>query len=164
MDHAGKPHLVLGIDPGLSGALALYDPQTRQLIKVISMPTFKNKKGRKRIDLLALALFFDEHAPTIKFVVIEDVHSMPDQGVASTFTFGVTLGTVEGAAAAWYLPIHKVSPQAWKYVFKLDSDKNKSRFKAMELFPEKASEFVPKGADGKAEASILCVYGELYCA
>lgn len=157
------PTNVLGIDPGLGGALAVFDPIKKQPIALQSMPLRTLANGKRRIDGHALTLFFELHASGIGQVIIEDVHSMPGQGVASMFTFGQTLGVVEGMASSWYLPIHKVLPQTWKRVFRLSASKDEARAYASALFPDHKAQFQRKCDDGKAEALLIAVYGSLYC-
>ena len=156
-------HLILGVDPGLSGALALYDPVTRKLEVVIDMPTRPKPRHetKREIDTNALAYFLDTHALQIRVAIIEDVHSMPDQGVASTFTFGKATGIILGACAAFYIPTMMVAPATWKSMMRVTHDKATSLAKAKALFPD-ATDFERKKDDGRAEATLLAVYGGVF--
>jgi len=151
-------HLILGVDPGLSGALALYDPAAKTLRALIDMPLTYEK--RRHIDTAALANFIEIHAADILFAVIERVHAMPEQGVSSTFRFGDAFGLVCGMCASSNLPVHFVEPAVWKILMGLSHDKNRSRDKAMGLFPAHAADFKRKKDDGRAEAALLAYFGE----
>lgn len=154
--------LILGVDPGLSGALVWFDPVKRVLIEVLQAPLVKLPNGKNTLNLQSLALTFHRMAPKTKFAVIEKVHSMPDQGVVSTFRFGQALGQIEGLIASHLIPAHLVPPESWKHVFQLSSDKAKSLSLARHLFPKQTAYFLRAKDDGLAEASLLAVYGALY--
>lgn len=161
-------NFILGIDPGLSGALAVYDPTTRNLIAAIDMPLHKPAsktatKSKSEIDVTALCFFLETHITALRLACIELVHAMPGQGVVSMFRFGQALGIIEGALGMFLLPTEKVSPGVWKSIMRLDSDKNKSRALATKLFPAHANLFCRKKDDGRAEAALLAVYGDMYC-
>lgn len=156
---------ILGIDPGLSGALALYTPATDASpvgIEVIDMPTHEitvNKRKKKAIDLYALATWLDVRRADIRFAVIEDVHSMPAQGVTSSFNFGFAAGSVQGAVAANLIPMRLVRPSTWKANMGLTADKDSSRRLASQKFPAFAALWARKMDDGRAEAVLLAVFG-----
>ncbi|MBS4045459.1 MAG: hypothetical protein KG075_03890 [Alphaproteobacteria bacterium] len=156
-----------GIDPGALGAIALYAPADGALT-IFDMPVFEiltGKKKRKRIDIYALARFFDLHASSIALVAIEDVHAMPGQGVTSMFSFGRALGVAEMAVAAHQVPIEYIAARKWKGAFGLDDDKEKSRLVATRLLPRHADQWaVVRGvrdkerAAGRAEAALLAMF------
>lgn len=149
--------LFAGIDPGLSGAVALLDPVVDK-IRIVDMPTH-SIKGKRTIDLYELARFFDLYWSEIHLAVIENVHSMPRQGVASSFSFGKSAGIAEMAVAAHFIPMHHVSPGKWKAAFGLTSDKDASRRAASRLFPTFSHLWARAKDDGRAEAVLLAVYG-----
>jgi crossover junction endodeoxyribonuclease RuvC len=97
-------------------------------------------------------LFDDD---TFGVCVIEDVHSMPKQGVASSFKFGRGKGVVEGFFAGAGLPLRYVSPSKWKRDLGLTSDKGESRQRALELWPEHGSKFCRAKDEGRAEAALI---------
>jgi crossover junction endodeoxyribonuclease RuvC len=94
-------------------------------------------------------------------VVLESVHSMPKQGVASSFSFGQGLGMWQGIIAAFGMALEMPSPQRWKKAMLADQgkDKDASRFKAIQLFPSLTSQLSRKKDDGRAEALLLGEYG-----
>jgi crossover junction endodeoxyribonuclease RuvC len=88
-------------------------------------------------------------------VVIEDVHSMPKQGVASSFKFGRGKGVVEGFFAGAGIPLRYVSASKWKKDIGLSSDKEESRQRALEMWPEHAGCFMRVKDEGRAEAALI---------
>ena len=143
---------IVGIDPGLGGALALLD--AAKLTHLMDMPVF-NKRVAGRLVGEQLALWEPD------YVVIEDVHSMPKQGVASSFLFGLNTGIVIGAVQATGVPMIKISSGRWKMQMGLRGQpKDASRGLAMELWPHFASAFERKKDDGRAEAALIARW---YC-
>lgn len=154
---------VLGVDPGLSGALALYD-QHRDLhmLEIIDMPTLQittNGKKRRQIDLYALANWMDLHSSQIGKAVIEQVGAMPGQGVSSCFKFGESFGIVKAMVAANVIPMDLVHPRTWKKHFGLTADKDASRLHASRLLPQFSHLWARAIDDGRAEAALLALYG-----
>ena len=90
---------------------------------------------------------------------IEDVHSMPRQGVASAFKFGRAFGTVIGVVGGAGIPINYVTPGKWKRALGLSSDKTACRRRAQELWPQQAHLFARVKDDGRAEAALIALYG-----
>jgi crossover junction endodeoxyribonuclease RuvC len=154
--------MILGIDPGLSGALAFYDPEAGTL-SIYDMPTFTisvNKKQRRILDEDELARIIGIYQINHDLrAVVESVHSMPEQGVASSFKFGVCFGAIRGALAALQVPRQYVEPAVWKRHFKLTSDKDAARRRASELLPAHAGLWPLKKHDGRAESALLAYYG-----
>ena len=150
---------ILGVDPGVSGALAEYtfDPSgTAEEMVCRDMPTY-SLKGKTRLDLFQLASIVRGFEADL--VVIEEVAAMPKQGVSSTFTFGYAAGVVAGAAAACERPLEFVRPAKWKRAMGLTSDKDLSRQKASHRWPFCAEQWSRKKDDGRAEAALLALYG-----
>ena len=153
--------IVVGIDPGLGGAIALYDRIAEELVSVEDMPTFETVRGRRLVDAYALAGMLRQTTPQL--VVVELVASRPKQGVASSFNFGVSAGKVEGVCAGLMFPISYVTPMSWKKSVGIPagSDKQVSRARASQLFGN--DKFWPlKKHDGRAEAALLAKYGALF--
>jgi crossover junction endodeoxyribonuclease RuvC len=143
---------IVGIDPGLSGALALL--ADAKLTDIADMPVY-NKRASGRLIAETLMRWDAE------YVVIEDVHSMPKQGVASSFLFGLNTGIVIGAVQASGIPMVKISSGRWKTQMGLrGKPKDASRGLAMELWPDFAEQFRLKKHDGRAEAALLARW---YC-
>jgi len=122
----------LAIDPGCSGALVVLDSSGEHIDHLL-MPVIKIGKS-SRVNAAAVSAFVASHEPVHCF--IEKVHSMPSQGVSSTFTFGHSAGVVEGVVAGIGVPITLVTPQAWKkHAGLIGSDKDAARSRAVQLFP-----------------------------
>lgn len=149
--------MILGVDPGASGALALLNPQTDSLEGVWAMPI--NKQDNK-IDLYKLAAIVDNFAHDVVFAVIEEVHSMPGQGVASMFSFGQAFGLIKGILASYNIPMYHVGPSVWKGSMGLGRIKEDSRKKASQLFG--AGYFPLKKDEGKAEAALISYFGKRF--
>ena len=142
---------ILGIDPGLSGALGFYFPAV-QRVALEDIPTADGE-----VSSPALAVRVKAFKPSM--VVLERVHSMPKQGVASTFKFGMSFGEVRGVIGALGIPLYLVTPQKWKKHYRLSSDKEESRAMAIRLFPNNADRLQRKKDEGRAEAALLAKYG-----
>lgn len=155
---------ILGVDPGLSGALAWYDPTDRSVI-VHDMPTFqidRNKGHRREIDYYNLGRLIDTYAADTKSAFVERVASMPAQGIASAFTFGEAFGAVKGAIAANLIPMQLITPQVWKRSFGLTQDKDASRRAASQLLPAHGAQWQRSKDDGRAEAVLLAIFGSKF--
>jgi crossover junction endodeoxyribonuclease RuvC len=145
--------IIVGVDPGMSGAIALIDSYGA-LIDAYDMPVVGGLVSAHGIVELE---GWDENS--FGMVVIEDVHSMPKQGVASSFGFGRSKGVVEGVFAALGMPIAYVSPQKWKKALGLSSDKGVCRRRAIELWPAKGAKlFARVKDDGRAEAALIAYW------
>lgn len=163
-DFSSNRPLVLGIDPGYGGALGLYDQRNRSLLNVKSMPLTNDSFGKKEISLPELVEHIASYKDQIAFAAMEKVQSMPEQGVASMFNFGMGYGKIRGVLAALGVPTYLVRPQDWKLAMHLvGKDKLWSRNMAMDMFPDQKHEFSRSKDDGKAEAMLIAVYGSLYC-
>ena len=149
--------LIYGIDPGFTGAIALYWPDTGKL-EVHDMPVMKNPKGKTIINPHGvLDILANEGGKSL--AVIEQVGAMPGQGVSSMFRFGEGYGHLQMACAACKLPLKYVTPATWKGKhFNLSRDKGVSRGVAMQRFPDYASEFSRVKDDGRAEAALIALY------
>lgn len=148
----------IGVDPGLTGALALYAPGLEELV-VEDMP--RTVEGK--IDHFRLADIIQSwtKAYSVQLAVVERVHSMPKQGVASSFTFGDAYGAVKQALASAGIPYQLVSPATWKAVYGLRGgreNKDLSRERATTLFPKFVDQWFRKRDDGRAESALLARY------
>lgn len=138
---------ILGVDPGLQGAIAFYFPDNPHEITAEDVPLVAGA-----IDGATLAQRLQQMRPTR--AVIERVGAMPKQGVSSTFKFGRAFGTVLGVVQALGIPMRLMTPTMWKRAYGLDSDKEKARALAIELWP-RATCFARKMDHGRAEAALL---------
>ena len=106
--------IILGIDPGLSGALALYDT-SEQTVEVFDMPVLELvRNGKKKGEVSAQALANHLAGRKVNSAFLERVNAMTGQGVTSVFSFGRSTGIVEGVLAAYDIPTTLVTPQAWQ--------------------------------------------------
>jgi len=143
--------LILGIDPGRSGALAWLRGDTLEHVE--DMPQFTGSAlGVQLADLIRI------NRPTVAWV--EKVHAMPKQGVKSVWTFAENYGVVLGVLGALDVPVRHVTPSEWKRVARLSKDKNASRQRACELWPSRSMDFaLVKHAD-RAEAALIALHGQ----
>lgn len=153
-----EPALILGIDPGLAGALALYDASADHL-RVEDIPTFKI--GTKSvIDANGLARIVDDWVSGQRVVAfLEFVSASPQMGVTSAFKFGVGFGLIQGVLAANFVRVEMVTPPAWKRAMKVTRDKDECRAAATRRFPALSPLFARKKDDGRAEAALIALYG-----
>ena len=149
---------VLGIDPGLDGGLCLYDHKEKWLEALIEMPTTKGIGPEKRIiDVPAINMWLLENGGC-DFATLEAVHARPGQDAGSMFRFAEGYGFVKGALLTQSVPLFFVRPSVWKAALNLSANKKLSLKRASEFFPY--TDF--DGHDGKAEASLLAVFGAIY--
>ena len=159
--------LIIGIDPGITGSICFF--QDGKIIDVVEMPNMaEGKKNKKQVNgaqiyheiLLRIRSLNKEE---IK-VVIEQVSAMPGQGVTSMFNFGQSFGILKGICSAMQLPMYFVRPVKWKKYFNLiNSEKDASRTKAIEVFPYFSSELSRKKDSNKADAILIAsFYYETY--
>lgn len=150
----------LGIDPGLSGAIAFYDPTTNDL-KIWDMPTHELKvagKKRRKIDIFALANIIDEMSELTRMGSVEEVGAMPRQGVTSCFSFGFAAGCAQMAVAACGIALETPRPNVWKKAMGVTADKDQARRQASRLMPKHAGMWTLVKHDGRAEAALLAYY------
>lgn len=148
----------IGIDPGQTGAVAIIKNGE---VLLYDTPTESVKKGKsnKTEHLPAgMASLLRGHYPCHAF--IESVHSMPGQGVSSSFGFGKGFGMWIGILATLEIPYTLVTPQAWKKeIMQGVSDKDAARGRAMQLYPQASKELSRKKDIGRADALLICEYG-----
>jgi crossover junction endodeoxyribonuclease RuvC len=157
---APTPRVILGIDPGLSGALALFTPTTGALT-VFDVPTFtlgRNGKSKREVDTVELARLIDAAGP-IAHAFVEQVGAMPGQGVSSVFAFGKVYGLLLGVLAANFIPHSLVPPQRWKRALSVPAEKDGARARASQLMPAHAGLWCRVKDDGRAEAALIAYYG-----
>lgn len=155
--------LFIGIDPGLDGAVGVIRGNLNTDVEIFDTPTLlvEGEKKRRKYNVSAMASILEPFQTEQVLVVLESVHSMPKQGVASSFSFGEGLGLWKGIIAAYKLPVEMPSPQRWKKAILADQgkDKDASRFKAIQLFPSIADQLSRVKDDGRAEALLMAEYG-----
>ena len=159
--------LVIGIDPGVSGSICFF--QDGKIVDVVEMPIMiEGKKNKKQVNGSQI---YNEISQRIKKidkkdikVIIEQVSAMPGQGVTSMFNFGQSFGILKGICSAMQLPMYFVRPAKWKKYFNLiNSEKDASRTRAIEIFPYFSSELARKKDSNKADAILIAsFYYETY--
>ena len=159
--------LIIGIDPGISGSICFLD--YGKILDVIEMPIMTDgKKNKKQVNGSQV---YNEIIKKIKQfeknqirVVIEHVSAMPGQGVTSMFNFGQSFGILKGICTAMQLPMYFVRPTKWKKYFNLlNSEKDASRTRAIEIFPYFSSQLSRKKDTNKADAILIAsFYHETY--
>ena len=153
--------LIIGIDPGISGSICFFEDG--KIIEVIEMPVMtEGKKNKKQVNG---AQIYNEFLKRINNkddeirVVIEQVSAMPGQGVTSMFNFGQSYGILKGICSAMQLPMFFVRPAKWKKYFNLiNSQKDASRTRAIEIFPYFSTQLSKKKDSNKADAILIASF------
>ena len=154
--------LIIGIDPGISGSICFFE--NGKVIDIIEMPNMsEGKKSKRQVNG---AQIYNEISSRINNynkqdikVVIEQVSAMPGQGVTSMFNFGQSFGVLKGICSAMQLPMYFVRPAKWKKYFNLiNSEKDASRTKVIQIFPYISSELSKKKDANKADAILLASF------
>ena len=154
--------LIIGIDPGISGSICFFEDG--KIIDVVEMPTMTDgKKNKKQVNGSQI---YNEITKRVNQtdkknirVVIEQVSAMPGQGVTSMFNFGQSFGLLKGICSAMQLPMYFVRPAKWKKYFNLiNSEKDASRTKVIEIFPYFSSNLSKKKDSNKADAILIASY------
>lgn len=151
--------IVVGVDPGLSGAVALY-ATGGSLLWVNDMPTFslsRSGKSKREIDTAALARMIGHQEVAHAF--IEQAGSRPGQNVSGVFASGKNYGIVIGILAALHVPTTFVHPRVWKKGLGVPADKDGARSRASQLLPAHAALWARVKDDGRAEASLIALFG-----
>ena len=147
---------IIGIDPGLSGAIAIFEDNKVKNIFDIPVMT-EGKKNKRQLNSAQLVKLLKENINDDEtVVVVEQVNAMPGQGVTSMFNFGQTFGAIKGVCAALTLPIFFVRPAKWKKHFELiNSSKDASRTKAIEMYPNLSEQLSKKKDVNKSDAILI---------
>jgi len=171
-------NLYIGIDPGLSGAMAVINEKGK-IVSIVDAPTIKTKTGKKNRTLLVDTEMVDfleswndttGNSDSIKMVTIENVHAMPGQGVTSMFSMGHGFGLWLGIIAALRIPVTRVEPIRWKKEMGIagKSDKGASVVRALQLYPScrELTRDYRRGGDtlqtllhGRADALLIAEWG-----
>ena len=152
---------IIGIDPGISGSICFFEDG--KIIEVIEMPVMtEGKKNKKQVNGAQVYNEFfkriDNKNDDIR-VVIEQVSAMPGQGVTSMFNFGQSYGILKGICSAMQLPMFFVRPAKWKKYFNLiNSQKDASRTRAIEIFPYFSTQLSKKKDSNKADAILIASF------
>jgi crossover junction endodeoxyribonuclease RuvC len=146
---------IIGIDPGLSGAIAR--PMPDGSVDLWDMPTI-DIRGKRRVDAHSLCALIVNAGP-VDMVVLEQVQGVQGSGATSAFTFGEGFGLIQGILVALERPVTLVRPQRWTADLGVSRDKGEHRRTAMGLFPASAQMFARVKDDGRADAALLAHWG-----
>lgn len=159
--------LIIGIDPGVSGSICFF--KDGKILDVIEMPIMnEGKKNKKQVNgaqiYNEITKRIDNTSSIGTRAVIEHVTAMPGQGVTSMFNFGQSFGILKGVCSAMRLPMFFVRPAKWKKYYNLiNSEKDASRTRAIEIFPNFSSQLSKKKDSNKADAILIAsFYYETY--
>tara|TARA_B100000575_G_C23013162_1_gene583567 strand:+ start:514 stop:1005 length:492 start_codon:yes stop_codon:yes gene_type:complete len=154
--------MIIGIDPGISGSICFF--QDGVIKDVVEMPTMtEGKKNKKQVNGAQIFNEINERTKKIDKkdvkVVIEQVSAMPGQGVTSMFNFGQSFGILKGICSAMRLSLYYVRPAKWKKYFNLiNSEKDASRTRAIEIFPYFSAQLSRKKDSNKADAILIASF------
>ena len=159
--------LIIGIDPGISGSICFLEDG--RILDIVEMPTMaEGKKNKRQVNGSQIYNEISKRINKIEKqnvrVVIEQVSAMPGQGVTSMFNFGQSFGILKGICSAMLLPMYFVRPAKWKKYFGLiNSEKDASRTRVIEMFPQFSSQLSKKKDSNKADAILIAsFYYETY--
>ena len=148
---------IIGIDPGLSGAIAILE--NNKVLNIFEIPVMsEGKKNKRQLNSAQLVKLLRDNIVKNEevSVVVEQVNAMPGQGVTSMFNFGQTFGAIKGICAALKLPIFFVRPSKWKKHFELiNSSKDSSRTKVIEMYPNLSNKLAKKKDVNKSDAILI---------
>jgi len=144
---------ILGVDIGMNGALSFYDGAE---LLCYDMPVFKVAKGNE-LDILRISDIIRTNSPTEAY--IEKALLMPTNGKTAYQKLGEAEGAFKGVLCALKIPYTIVHPVTWKKAMGCTKDKDEARMRASQLLPAHAHNWTLKKEDGKAEASLIALYG-----
>jgi crossover junction endodeoxyribonuclease RuvC len=152
--------LVLGVDPGIHGGLAIVSIGANDvpcLIDAIDIPV-AGIGAKERVDAIAFRNWITQHAP--QHALIERAQAMPKQGASSGFKYGRAVGAIEAVIACCGIPLTIIEPTAWKKFHQLrGGDKESGRQRALQLFPTAHELLARKKDHGRAEAALIALFG-----
>ena len=149
----------IGIDPGLSGAIAILSPENLKIFDMPTMTVERNGKAKRQVSASQLAEMLYLYSGRDCHVYCERVGAVTGQGVTSVFSFGRSFGMIEGILAAFKMPVTFVPPATWVKAVGRGQGKDASRARAMELFPSDQDQFKRVKDDGRADAALIAYWG-----
>jgi len=149
----------IGIDPGLSGAIAIISTESLKIFDMPTMTVERNGKAKRQVSAAELAEMLYLYSGRDCHVYCERVSAMAGQGVTSVFSFGRSFGMIEGILAAFKMPVTFVPPATWVKAVGRGQGKDASRARAMELFPSDQDQFKRVKDDGRADAALIAYWG-----
>jgi crossover junction endodeoxyribonuclease RuvC len=151
---------IVGIDPGICGGLSVVevsDGAAPMLVECVDIPVI-GSGAKERVDVAGIRNFIEEHKPAR--ALIERAQAMPRQGASSGFEYGRAVGAIEATIALCSIPVEIIEPSAWKRHWRLPGkDKESGRQKALQLFPGAHAALARKRDHGRAEATLIALYG-----
>ena len=136
--------------------------ENNKILNMFDMPVMaEGKKNKRQLNSAQLVSLIKDNIKVNEeiVVVVEQVNAMPGQGVTSMFNFGQTFGAIKGVCAALELPIFFVRPSKWKKHFELiNSSKDSSRTKAIEMYPALSNQLAKKKDVNKSDAILIARY------
>lgn len=150
--------LILGVDPGLKGALAFIDYLSGELVQWDDMPSW-NVGGKPTVDEYSLARLLDHMGPRVVEAWIEVPTPRPGQGVTGPATSMRNYGLLRGLIIAQFIPLHEAPPATWKKAMGVLADKDDARAAASKFWPGWSRDWSGKSQDGRAEAALIAAYG-----
>lgn len=151
--------LVIGIDPGLHGAVAVHDGERIVALEDIPVVQFSHARIKHRVDGALLAKLLEPYVADCRLAVVERVSARPGEAASSSFCFGYTSGCILGVLGALRVPVALPMPVTWKRAMKLGKDKNLSRARAIEMYPDIAGKLSRVKDHDRAESVLLAAYG-----
>ena len=151
--------MIIGIDPGLHGAVAVIDGSRVLLLEDLPVVQFSQGRTKYRVEPVQLADWLSEYDGA-SLAVVEAVSSRPGEGVSSAFSFGYTSGVICGVLGALKIPIQRPMPSKWKRDMGLGPDKDLSRARAIEVFPGMAHMLTLQKHHDRAEALLMAAWGQ----
>ena len=149
----------IGIDPGLSGAIAIISTESLKIFDMPTMTVERNGKAKRQVSASELAEMLYLYSGRDCHVYCERVSAMAGQGVTSVFSFGRSFGMIEGILAAFKMPVTFVPPATWVKAVGRGQGKDASRARAMEIFPSDQDQFKRVKDDGRADAALIAYWG-----
>jgi crossover junction endodeoxyribonuclease RuvC len=149
----------IGIDPGLSGAIAIISTESLKIFDMPTMTVERNGKAKRQVSASELAEMLYLYSGRDCHVYVEKVSAMAGQGVTSVFSFGRSFGMIEGILAAFKLPVTFVPPATWVKAVGRGQGKDASRARAMELFPSNQADFKRVKDDGRSDSALIAYWG-----
>ena len=154
--------LIIGIDPGITGSICFFEDG--KVLEVLDMPNMAEGKKNKR-QVNGSQIYNEIFNRTKNYskknikVIIENVSAMPGQGVTSMFNFGQSFGVLKGICSAMQLSMYFVRPAKWKKYFNLiNTEKDASRTKVIEIFPYISQQLSRKKDSNKADAILIASF------
>jgi crossover junction endodeoxyribonuclease RuvC len=153
--------MILGLDPGTSGAIAALDSGKVVLLEDLPVHTVaaKGRGDRAELDVHTLYALIAGLGP-IEHAFVERVAARPGNGSVSMFRFGQACGAIYATLAVMGIPITLVQPKAWQRHHGIGPSPEAARQRAVQLFPQIAPQLARKADAHRADALLIAGYGQ----